>query len=967
MWRASAATGFGDGVGQEGDPRARSRDRARCQKRWRCQICSPRPRVAPPCSRRCTRPGEALAALASARAQYRSSLTTLALIGDSSGFVAGCTGDHEAARAFAEPARLYARAGDHRRTHGRRESNSADTVSATSGAPSARAAPGLTTARRVGNRLTEGCALIEPRLHAARSHARTEPQPRSSGGAPGSPSARSPPPRGGDALSVVASRLNRRRGSARRARRLTSTTVAALALALARPPMLARRRSHSRHAMPPRARSPLLTAMAHRSGEAGGDLPRGRRRDAGARQNRRSRCDPPRAARRHRCARRPSSEDPKRRPRSRFPPRAPGPPRRRGRLPATLSADRAVLVVFPLLAIALARRRARSRARRLRAHARARDLPTRAIGAPATQRAGSRSTAGAADCRRAPVLVDDAQRCDGCGPQSGDDLAFAGRALRTRAGAITRRPARVSLRPPTGPGASSVARRPPIRGPETGTVHGPRGEHRHAQGTARATDLDAQRVLHRSPRRPPDRPSSASGAPRRRRRPTHAAAGHRRRSRHCAGAPRASRCGRAPARSRRAAALLRGARRRCERLHRAGGGTHQPSCAAPGRQAARQLLHRDGLEAATQTVVGRIRRDDRRGRTSRSERRPLRSDRRSHGRRRDGRRQRAPTGRRGGEARVAARGEQQLAGACRVAQPPRWPASCFRLVAVVGLLTRGRRKAEEGAGRCLDGRRARTARPRQSLRAGADRRACGRRRSKICRSAGAAIPPTCWSARRTASSSRTPVRAAQGNRARRPRRAPSAALSPTPASAARTDGPRLRPLPASPTLLRKGRGSRVYRKPDAARCVLDRRARSLSCARQRNCHSHRRSGPGLPPRISRMKIVCDGCGAKYSIADRKGRWPSLPRSPEVRRCHRGEGRCRTGRGRRGQRRGGWNFDYGGEAVWHTVVGRATGPVLAHTQLGSMISAGVGWDAYVWREGFDGWKPAQDIEIKISRS
>jgi predicted Zn finger-like uncharacterized protein len=111
-----------------------------------------------------------------------------------------------------------------------------------------------------------------------------------------------------------------------------------------------------------------------------------------------------------------------------------------------------------------------------------------------------------------------------------------------------------------------------------------------------------------------------------------------------------------------------------------------------------------------------------------------------------------------------------------------------------------------------------------------------------------------------------------------------------------------------------------------------------------------------------MKIVCDSCAAKYSIADEKvaGRVFKI----RCKKC----GAAIVVRGDQGASEAApaagaaASFDYGGEAVWHAVVdGEQQGP-FAPSQLGSMISAGtIGWDAYVWREGFEDWKPAQDIE------
>jgi predicted Zn finger-like uncharacterized protein len=113
-----------------------------------------------------------------------------------------------------------------------------------------------------------------------------------------------------------------------------------------------------------------------------------------------------------------------------------------------------------------------------------------------------------------------------------------------------------------------------------------------------------------------------------------------------------------------------------------------------------------------------------------------------------------------------------------------------------------------------------------------------------------------------------------------------------------------------------------------------------------------------------MKIVCESCSAKYSIADEKvaGRVFKI-------RCK----KCGAAIVVRGDQVDGAAADegaeastrvveYGGEAVWHVVVeGDQQGP-FSPAQIGEMLSAGtIGWDAFVWREGFDDWKPAQEIE------
>ena len=108
-----------------------------------------------------------------------------------------------------------------------------------------------------------------------------------------------------------------------------------------------------------------------------------------------------------------------------------------------------------------------------------------------------------------------------------------------------------------------------------------------------------------------------------------------------------------------------------------------------------------------------------------------------------------------------------------------------------------------------------------------------------------------------------------------------------------------------------------------------------------------------------MKIVCDSCGAKYSIADEKvaGKVFKI-------RCK----KCSAVIVVRGDQVAAEEeqattnaFDYGGDAVWHVVVdGDQQGP-FAPAQIGEMLSAGtIDWEVYVWREGFDGWLAARDV-------
>ncbi|MCG8556520.1 MAG: zinc-ribbon domain-containing protein [Proteobacteria bacterium] len=113
-----------------------------------------------------------------------------------------------------------------------------------------------------------------------------------------------------------------------------------------------------------------------------------------------------------------------------------------------------------------------------------------------------------------------------------------------------------------------------------------------------------------------------------------------------------------------------------------------------------------------------------------------------------------------------------------------------------------------------------------------------------------------------------------------------------------------------------------------------------------------------------MKIVCDSCGAKYSIADEKvaGKIFRI-------RCK----RCSEVLTIRG--------DQPAEAaavqqppiaapppdaIWHIVIaGEQQGPY-THTQLAELLAAHtIDWDAYVWRDGLDDWVPARDSAELVS--
>jgi predicted Zn finger-like uncharacterized protein len=108
-----------------------------------------------------------------------------------------------------------------------------------------------------------------------------------------------------------------------------------------------------------------------------------------------------------------------------------------------------------------------------------------------------------------------------------------------------------------------------------------------------------------------------------------------------------------------------------------------------------------------------------------------------------------------------------------------------------------------------------------------------------------------------------------------------------------------------------------------------------------------------------MKIVCDSCGAKYSIADEKvaGKIFKI-------RCK----KCSSVLEVRGDQTGAHPFadasggqDTGGEATWYIVVdGEQKGP-LPPIELSQLFAKGaVGLESYVWKEGFDDWKLASDV-------
>ena len=110
-----------------------------------------------------------------------------------------------------------------------------------------------------------------------------------------------------------------------------------------------------------------------------------------------------------------------------------------------------------------------------------------------------------------------------------------------------------------------------------------------------------------------------------------------------------------------------------------------------------------------------------------------------------------------------------------------------------------------------------------------------------------------------------------------------------------------------------------------------------------------------------MKIVCDNCQAKYSIADEKvaGKVFKI-------RCK----RCSNVivvQGNQGAEAVAAEPPMTGDAIWHVVVnGEQHGPYDA-AQLAEMLSVGtIDWEAFVWAEGFDNWVAMSDVPDLVAQ-
>src|SRR5689334_1050143 len=104
-----------------------------------------------------------------------------------------------------------------------------------------------------------------------------------------------------------------------------------------------------------------------------------------------------------------------------------------------------------------------------------------------------------------------------------------------------------------------------------------------------------------------------------------------------------------------------------------------------------------------------------------------------------------------------------------------------------------------------------------------------------------------------------------------------------------------------------------------------------------------------------MKIVCDACGAKYSIADEKvsGKVFKI-------RCKKCSGVIVV----RGDQPAAASAAPlpAADAVWQVAVNGETRGPLAPAEIGELLAAGtIDWEAFVWREGFEGWCAARDVQ------
>ena len=113
-----------------------------------------------------------------------------------------------------------------------------------------------------------------------------------------------------------------------------------------------------------------------------------------------------------------------------------------------------------------------------------------------------------------------------------------------------------------------------------------------------------------------------------------------------------------------------------------------------------------------------------------------------------------------------------------------------------------------------------------------------------------------------------------------------------------------------------------------------------------------------------MKIVCESCGAKYSIADEKVAGKAFKI-----RCKKCSSvivvRSQEAAPEEGSTRV-VETPTQPDQIWHVVVnGDQQGPFTPE-QIGEMLSQNmIDWEAFVWKDGFDNWLPARDVEELVN--
>jgi predicted Zn finger-like uncharacterized protein len=115
-----------------------------------------------------------------------------------------------------------------------------------------------------------------------------------------------------------------------------------------------------------------------------------------------------------------------------------------------------------------------------------------------------------------------------------------------------------------------------------------------------------------------------------------------------------------------------------------------------------------------------------------------------------------------------------------------------------------------------------------------------------------------------------------------------------------------------------------------------------------------------------MKIVCESCGAKYSIADERVSGKTF--KIRCKRCSevivvRGDQQSAPVAAAAAPAAPAEQQD----AIWHVVVeGEQAGPYTP-AQLGEMLTnRTVDWEAYVWTEGFENWAPMRDVTDLVAQ-